>query len=134
MRGLILAVAALIATPALADAALPIRGAFGNDAGCEFFQTGHVLDESLLILTPDNFVTSDTACHFEALSDSNGERYELASSCQGEDGEPNHGTVSVAGNRSDGYRVVIGGMASEWGPLLPCPRTEEAFRPLGTQI
>ena len=47
-----------VATPALADAVLPIGGVFGNASGCTFFMTGRGAGDDLMLLTPDTFTAA----------------------------------------------------------------------------
>lgn len=121
----------VLATPALADAILPIGGAFGNEAGCDYFMTGSVVGAPL-ILTPDTFTTAAGGCHFEALTARSAGGFELAASCQTRGSPAARRTVAVSGDRTRGYIVALDGAA--YGPLSRCPDADGAFRPLGTQV
>jgi hypothetical protein len=133
-RGLFIVAFHCLATPVLADAVLPIGGAFGNEAGCALFETGDAIDDTVVVLTPDTFQTHAMGCSFETLVSGKPGDYEIAATCanEGEDGSTKH-KVAVRGSMSAGYTVVIEG-GPEWGPLFTCPGTESLFEPLGLPI
>jgi hypothetical protein len=123
-----------LSSPALADAVLPIGGAFGNEVGCNFFMSGQIENDEVVLVTPDTFTTYASGCYFEALRSELDHVYKLAASCtsEGEEGSTDE-TIVVTDRGPDGVFVELEGVA-EWGPLFTCPGTEELFTGPGTQI
>jgi hypothetical protein len=125
---------ATFASPVLADAVLPIGGAFGNEAGCAFYATGNFGDDEMIVVTPYTLTSYATACYFESLVARRVDgRFEIAASCsaEGED-ESFDGLVTVQ-RRPEGVFAAIANVG-EWGPLFLCPGTEALFKPLGTPV
>ena len=79
---------AALATPVLANAVLPLEGIFGNASGCDYFMTGELGSDDLLLLTPDTFTTYGTGCYFESLTASTDYSYTISALCtaEGEEG------------------------------------------------
>jgi hypothetical protein len=123
-----------LSSPVLADAVLPIGGAFGNEIGCNFFMTGQIENDEVLLVTPDTFTTYASGCYFESLRSKEDRVYELDASCtsEGEEGSTDE-TIVVTDRGPNGVFVELEGVA-EWGPLFMCPGTEELFKGPGTQI
>jgi hypothetical protein len=64
MRMTVLAFALTLgAGPALAGM-LDIAGPYGNEAGCRYAATSDYTDDTLLLITPDEFMTYVTLCEF----------------------------------------------------------------------
>lgn len=123
----------LLASPALGDAVLPIGGAFGNEAGCDYFMTGARAGDNLVILTPDTFTTAAAGCYFETLVSPVPGAYEVSASCHEEgESETVKSQLKVRGTASEGFTVALAD--SEWGPLQRCPGTEDLFAPLGIAV
>lgn len=125
----------ILAGPALAEAVLPIHGAFGNEAGCTFFMTGDMTDDSLAVITPDTFTSFATGCYFETLvSREAGEVFELNAAChsEGEDGSFAE-RLRVVDRGRDGVFVALGKLG-DWGPLFRCPGTEGLFETPGVPV
>jgi hypothetical protein len=125
---------ATISGPVLADAVLPIGGAFGTEAGCDFFMTGQAMDDDWQLITPDTFTTQSTGCYFETLVSKRDGAYELEASCRAE-GERGsfHDRVSVVDRGRDGVFVALESVG-EWGPLHRCPGTEDLFGTSGIEV
>jgi hypothetical protein len=122
---------AMLSGPAVADALLPIGGAFGDEAGCEFFMTGEAGSGSFAVVTPDTFTTESIACYFESLISEEGEDIVLEASC----GKAKN-RITVSGSPAEGYFVFVphADVAIGWGRLSRCPGTEELFKPLGLPV
>lgn len=122
-----------LATPALADAVLPVDGVFGDGGGCAFFMTGEAEGQDFLLLTPDTFQSNDLACYFKSLTTQDDATYSVAVSCSGEtDAALNAGALTVR-HGDDGYFVTVDGF-EERGPLTPCAGTAALFAPQGLQV
>lgn len=124
----------MLAGPALAEAVLPIGGAFGNAAGCDFFMTGEMEDDGLAVITPDTFTTFASGCVFEMLVSSNNNAFKLDAACHS-GGEQQGVTdrLSVVDRGRDGVFVALE-TVGDWGPLFRCPGTENLFDAPGTQV
>ena len=110
-----------LSTPALADGVLPLARAFGNAAGCAFYNTGAPpVGDDYLLLTPDSFASHDIACDFAALASSGGGAFTIKALCQAA-GQgttaPDH--LQVVDHAADGYGIKFDGI-DEIGPLKAC--------------
>ena len=121
----------LLSGPAVAEALLPIGGAFGDEAGCEFFMTGQAESGAFAVLTPDTFTTDSIACYFESLVSEEGDDIVLEAACGQEKNR-----ITVSGSAAEGYAVFVlhADVATGWERLRRCPGTEELFEPLGLPI
>jgi hypothetical protein len=124
---------ASLSSPALADALLPIGGAYGDEAGCEFFMTGQAERGSFAVVTPDTFTTETLACYFETLVAKRQADFELEASCRLAS-ESTTESITVNAPQSNGVFVALGSVATAWGPLSRCPGTEELFEPMGLPV
>ena len=124
----------MLAGPALAEAVLPIGGAFGNEAGCGFFMTGEMDDDGLAVITPDTFTSFATGCVFETIVSNSKGAFELDAACQSE-GEQDGFTdrLSVVDRGRDGVFVALE-TVGDWGPLFRCPGTEGLFEAPGVAV
>lgn len=120
-----------VATPALANAVLPLTAIFGDPAGCAFFMTGQQRSDSFAVLTPDTLTTASSGCYFRELTEQVGNRYVVRATCSmiGEDSTEE--TVTVVDGGSEGLLVTVG---EDSVTLLPCEGTEALFGPPGVQI
>ncbi|HTV68718.1 MAG TPA: hypothetical protein VMF90_09285 [Rhizobiaceae bacterium] len=56
---------ALVMLPTVAAAAmLDITGKYGNEAGCRYAATNDYTDDTLLLISPDEYMTYVTLCEF----------------------------------------------------------------------
>lgn len=125
-------VIASLASPVLADAVLPIGGAFGNEAGCAFFMTGAAVGNDPVVITPDTLTMGTSSCYFEALVSRDGPSYVVEASCRHDGAESRKERVVVT-DRRDAVFVRLESIG-EFGPFYTCPGTEDLFAPPGTQV
>jgi hypothetical protein len=133
MRGILIAIGLFaFATPAWA-AVLPIEGIYGTPDGCEFFMSGDLDLDDIVVLTPDTFTARGRGCFFEELLESIGDDIAISATCHA-DMEYGSTTeiVRVIDNAPNGITVELIGLG-EYGPLFPCPGTEGLLR-RGVQI
>ena len=132
--GVLIAVGfAVVASPALANAVLPIEGIFGTEDGCAFFMTGDPDLADIIVLTPDTFTARGRGCYFVEMIDRIGDDIAISAICHAdmEMGSTSE-VVRVIDNAPNGITVELIGLG-EYGPLFPCPGTEGLFR-RGVQI
>lgn len=132
-RGATIVIMIAIASPALAEAVLPIGGAYGNEAGCRAYLSGDFTLPKLAVLTPYTFASDVVGCYFKKLTAREPGRFTIAATCEGR-GESTSldVTVVVEGGDADGYRVTINDAG--WDDLIECAGTEDLFERPGTQI
>ena len=128
IRGLVAVGLVVLATPALANAVLPLEGIFGNASGCDYFMTGERQSDDLLVLTPDTLTTYGTGCYFESLTARTDYSYTISALCtaEGEEGS-SHETVKVFDMAENGLMVELVGVGM-FGPIFPCPGTATLFQ------
>jgi hypothetical protein len=107
---------------------LPLEGIFGNASGCDYFMTGELNSDDLLLLTPDTLTTYGTGCYFESLTASTHYSYTINALCtaEGEEGSSRE-TVTVFDRAEDGLMVDLVDVGL-FGPIFPCPGTETLFQ------
>jgi hypothetical protein len=130
-RGIAAVLTISLVGPVLAEGALPIAGAFGNEAGCAFYMSGDRSPPDLAVITPYTFTAHDSGCQFETLISEGDGRFEIQSSCSG-GALAGDRLVTVTGNHIEGYAVAI--EDKSWDGLSLCPGTEVLFGPRGIQI
>ena len=119
---------AALATPVLANAVLPLEGIFGNASGCDYFMTGELGSDDLLLLTPDTLTTYGTGCYFESLTASTHYSYTISALCTAEGEEASsRETVTVFDRAEDGLMVELVNVGL-FGPIARCPGTETLFQ------
>ena len=135
MRTLLSVVTIVLATPAIAQAVLPIDGIFGNAAGCRSFMVGQVVGEDVLLLTPDTVNAYTAGCDFVSMTEHTRTRYAVSAVCSSDasDGPQGAWSLEIFDRGHDGMFVRLKGFP-EWGPMFLCPDTEEALAPNGVQI
>lgn len=118
---------ALLMTGPAAAAVVPIIGAYGDEAGCDFYMSGMNPSESMLLLTPDSFHAPGTRCDFLKLAAGGSGRYAVDAVCDGGDAErPGVETLAVTPKAGDGLFVEVMGHAP-WGPLALCPGSADPY-------
>jgi hypothetical protein len=129
---------AMLAGPVIAAVIVPLRGAFGNAAGCAFYMTGgsiEVVDP--VVVTPYTFTTSTVRCRFETLVSRRGASlFNVDGHCiSGDARHETPATIVISDAAGGGVQVGVSieGIGA-WAALLRCPGTEDLFAPPGTQV
>jgi hypothetical protein len=131
-RGAVIFTMLAIASPALAEAVLPIGGAYGDEAGCHAYLSGDFTADRFAVLTPHTFASNVVSCYFEKLLERAPRRSTIAASCEGVGEDESLDVVAVIeGSDAGGYRVTINNAG--WDGLVECAGTEELFNRPGTQ-
>lgn len=123
-----------VASPAIAEAVLPIGGAFGSEEGCGAYLSGDFsVAGRFAVLTPYTFASDVVSCYFEELQSRAPGRFTVAASCKGTGEEESLDVVAtIEGSDAAGYRVTINNAG--WDDLVECAGTEHLFSRPGTQI
>ena len=102
-----------LATP-VAAGVLPFDGAYGNDAGCDFYLYGQAPSRDYLLLTADTLASPKLACDFETLVTSADGHSSVEAVCSPGGRMRLQITEAAAGFSIAAPDLVL-------GPMPPCP-------------
>ena len=102
------------ASPAAAGV-LPLEGAYGNDAGCNFYLYGEKPTGDYLLLTGDTLSSPHLACDFGSLVTSADGHATVDAVCS----PGGKASIDIEDKGAAGFAISAAGMTL--GPALPCP-------------
>lgn len=114
--------AALLSSPALAQATLDIVGPYGNALGCKVAKGEEKPSEDALVLWPDRFEAAERTCDFVQVLPAKGGIKVITALCEiGDEGDLGVSLFSLTPGKTDPTTLTIRDeYGAPWDEVKPC--------------